>query len=89
MFAVEDAEPLLLHDEPICRDGVLVSQTTSGCRGFRTGLSLSMGYVACPQGAPVQTLLDGSYEIGLGQRRLPMCSLRQAACDPRGTRMRG
>ncbi|MCE2519175.1 MAG: FAD-dependent oxidoreductase [Alphaproteobacteria bacterium] len=89
MFAVEDAEPLLLHDEPIYRDGVLVGHTTSGCRGFRTGLSLSMGYVACPQGTPVQTLQDGSYEIGLGQRRLPMRPLKRAAYDPRGARMRG
>ena len=48
-----------------------------------------MGYVACPRGAPVRTLLEGSYEIGLGQRKLPMRPLKQAAYDPRGTRMRG
>ncbi len=89
MFAVEDAEPMLLHDEPIYRNGVLAGHTTSGCRGFRTGLSLSMGYVACPRGAPFRTLLEGSYEIGLGQRKLPMRPLKQAAYDPRGTRMRG
>ena len=48
-----------------------------------------MGCVACPRGAPLQTLLDGPYGIGLGQKRLPMHPLQQAPYDPRGTRMRG
>ena len=39
LFAVDDAQALLLHEEPIYRDGDLVGRTTSGGRGFRTGLS--------------------------------------------------
>ena len=88
-FAVEDAQALLLHEEPIYRDGDLVGRTTSGCRGFRTGLSLSMGYVGCARGEPLRALLDGCYEIGLGRRRLPLRPLQRAPYDPDGARMRG
>ena len=89
MFAVEDAQALLLHEEPIYRDGDLVGRTTSGGRGFRTGLSLSMGYVGCARGETLRALLDGSYEIGLGRQRLPLRPLQLAPYDPGGARMRG
>ena len=56
-FAVEDAHPLVLHDEPIYRDGALVGRTTSGGRGFRVGKSLCMGYVACEPMTPKSALL--------------------------------
>ena len=91
MFAVEgdDDDLLLLHEEPVYRDGRLVGRTTSGGRGFRTGLSLTMGYVECRPGEPVRALLDGRYEIGLGRRRLRMRPLERAPWDPKGERMRG
>ena len=89
LFAVDDAQALLLHEEPIYRDGDLVGRTTSGGRGFRTGLSLSMGYVDCARGETLRALLDGSYEIGLGRQRLPLRPLQRAPYDPDGVRMRG
>lgn len=89
LFAVDDAQALLLHEEPIYRDGDLVGRTTSGGRGFRTGLSLSMGYVECARGETLRALLDGPYEIGLGRQRLPLRPLQRAPYDPDGVRMRG
>ena len=88
MFAVEGAEPLLLHDEPIYRDGRLAGRTTSGGRGFRTGLSLCMGYVGCPAEAPRSALFDGCYEIGIEGERLPLRPLEKPPYDPAGARMR-
>ena len=41
------AHPLLLHDEPIYRDGELSGAPPPAANGFRTGLSLCLGYVAC------------------------------------------
>lgn len=89
MFAVEGGQPLLLHDEPIYRDGRLAGRTTSGARGFRTGLNLCMGYLGCPPGAPRGELLQGDYEIGIGGERQPLRPLERPPYDPAGARMRG
>jgi 4-methylaminobutanoate oxidase (formaldehyde-forming) len=88
-FQVADGEPLLLHDEPIYRDGELVGRTTSGGRGFRTGLDLALGYVQAEPGATRADLLEGTYEVGIAGRRFPLKALARAPYDPDGLRMRG
>ncbi len=87
-FAVIGAHPLLLHDEPIYRDGKLVAHTTSGGRGFRTDLSLCFAYVACEPGASQSALREGAYEIAVAGERLPLRVLGRPPYDPDGTRMR-
>ena len=87
-FAVAGAHPLLLHDEPVYRDGTLVGHTTSGGRGFRTGLSLCFAYVRCEPGTPRTELLGGDYEIGVAGERFPLRALARAAYDPNGARLR-
>ena len=42
-FTIEEGTPLLLHDEPILRDGALVGRTTSGNFAFTLGKPISMG----------------------------------------------
>ncbi len=37
--------PMIYHEEPIYRDGVIVGSTTSGAWGHRVNLSLGLGYV--------------------------------------------
>jgi 4-methylaminobutanoate oxidase (formaldehyde-forming) len=88
-FAVEGAHPLLLHDEPVYRDGKLVGRTTSGNRGFRTGLSLCLAMIGCEAGEPIETLHAGRYEIGIAGVRYPLRALPRPAYDPDGARMRG
>ena len=87
-FAVDNAHPLLLHDEPVYRHGTLVGHTTSGGRGFRTGLSLCFAYVSCEPGTPRSDLLGGGYEIGIAGDRFPLCALARPAYDPQGARLR-
>jgi 4-methylaminobutanoate oxidase (formaldehyde-forming) len=88
-FALPDgARPLLLHDEPIYRGGKLVGRTTSGNRGFRTGLSLALGFVACESGMASRDLL-GRYEIGVAGERFAATALARAPYDPDGQRLRG
>ncbi len=89
LFQVDDGPPLLLHDEPIYRDGELVGRTTSGGRGFRTGLSLALGYVDTEPRATRADLLEGSYEVGVAGARFRLKALARAPYDPEGTRMRG
>ena len=87
-FAVAGAHPLLLHDEPVYRDGALAGHTTSGGRGFRTGLSLCFAYVRCEPGTPRGDLLGGDYEIGVAGERFPLRALARPAYDPHGARLR-
>ena len=87
-FAVAGAHPLLLHDEPVYRHGSLVGHTTSGGRGFRTGLSLCFAYVSGEPGTPRSELLGDGYEIGVAGERFPLRALTRPAYDPQSARMR-
>ncbi|MDW6024918.1 FAD-dependent oxidoreductase [Mesorhizobium sp. BAC0120] len=87
-FAVEGANPLLLHDEPIYRDGKFAGLTTSGGFGFRTGLSLCLGYVACETGETKQQLAASRYEIAVAGQRFGLRLLERPPYDPSGCRMR-
>ena len=87
-FEVAGAHPLLLHDEPVHRGGALVGHTTSGGRGFRTGLSLCFAWVRCERDAPRGDLLGDGYEIGVAGECFPLRALAHSAYDPGGTRLR-
>lgn len=87
-FAVEGANPLLLHDEPIYRDGHFAGLTTSGNLGFRTGLSLCLGYIGHELGEPREALLKSTYEIAVAGERHRLRPLAKAPYDAAGTRLR-
>ena len=89
LFSVEGGEPLLLHDEPIYRDGRWVGRTTSGGRGFRTGLSLCFGYVETEPSADRSAVFEGHYEIKVAGERYRLRPLRRPPYDPDGIQMRG
>lgn len=88
LFSVEDEHPLLLHDEPIFRDGKFVGRSTSGGRGFRTLQTLCLAYVACEPGCPKTSLFSGLYEIGVAGKRYRLRPHPTAAFDPSGDRLR-
>lgn len=87
-FAVDGANPLLLHDEPIYRDGRLAGLTTSGGLGARTGLSLCLGYVDCEQKEPKEQLLASHYEIAVAGERYRLRPLEKPPYEASGMRMR-
>ncbi|TPN46940.1 FAD-dependent oxidoreductase [Mesorhizobium sp. B1-1-4] len=87
-FAVDGDNPLLLHDEPIYRDGKLAGLTTSGGLGVRTGLSLCLGYVACDPGEAKTQLLACDYQIAVAGARYRLRPLDKPPYDPTGSRMR-
>ncbi len=63
-FALHDPMPLLYHNEPIWRDGVIVGRITSGMFGHTLGKSLGMGYVCRTDGlVDNDYLLKAQYEI--------------------------
>ena len=61
-FVLNDSEPLLYHNEPILRDGVLVGHLTSGNYGHTIGAAIGLGYVPCKNEA-VSDILSSTYEI--------------------------
>lgn len=83
LFEADPSVPLLLHDEPIHRDGERVGLTTSGSRGPRTAKMLCFGYVTM-----AENLLSASYEVAIAGRRYPLTALARPPYDPRGSRMR-
>lgn len=89
LFQLESRRPLLLHDEPIFRDGEWVGRTTSGGLGFRTDTALCFGMISKPPTWSVLDLQAGSYEVELAGERWPMTILDKPPYDPKGERLRG
>ncbi len=64
-----DAAPLLYHEEPILRDGVIVGSIRSGAWGHRVGRSIGMGYVNCESGVTPEWLAAGRWEVEVACKR--------------------
>lgn len=82
------AAPLIYHEEPVYRDGVLVGSVTSGAWGHRVGLSLALAYVRNPEGVTAEWLASGHWEIEIAWQRYPARAQLEPFYDPRGSRIR-
>ncbi|MEC9424686.1 MAG: FAD-dependent oxidoreductase [Actinomycetota bacterium] len=87
-FRLDDPEPLLYHDEPVYRDGVLVSRITSGMYGHTVGGALGMGYVACEPGSPRSQVIEGIFEVEVNGPRVPATASFRPFYDPDSERVR-
>jgi len=89
MFALDDATPLLYHNEPICRDGAIVGRISSGMFGHHLGKSLGMGYVECQtQGEAPDAILHGKYEIEVAGVRYSAQPSLAPLYDPSSARIK-
>ncbi len=88
MFALEDAEHLLYHDEPIWRNGKLVGRTTSGMFGHTLGCAVGMGYVTHEGGVTTEFIEAGSYEIEIACERVPARASLRPFYDPKNLRIK-
>jgi len=89
MFTLADAEPLLLGDEPIYRDGVLVGRITSGAYGHTLGRSVGMGYVTQADGVDAGFVRAGRWELEIATERVPAAARLEPPYDPTSARVRG
>jgi 4-methylaminobutanoate oxidase (formaldehyde-forming) len=86
---LDDAEPMLFHDEPIVRDGVIVGRVTSGAFGHTLGTSVGMGYVdVAPHGSISDYVKDGRFEVEIACERFPARASSRPFYDPSSARMR-
>ncbi len=88
-FAVAEGHPLVVHDEPVLRDGELAGQVTSGARGFRTGLSLCLAAITCTPGETLGDFGASTFDILIAGQRHRLHLLTAPPYDPHGTRLRG
>ncbi len=61
-FKMKEPDVMLYHNEPILRDGKIVSYLTSGNYGHSLGASVGLGYVPC-KGETVADMLSSDYMI--------------------------
>ena len=88
-FALHDPEPLLYHNEPIWRDGVIVGRISSGMFGHTVGRSLGMGYVDNTAGlADNEWIMNGRYDIEVAGVRFGADASLSALYDPKGLRVK-
>jgi glycine cleavage system aminomethyltransferase T len=90
-LALEDNSvraPMIYHEEPIYRDGLLVGSTTSGAWGHRVERSLGLGYVRNEDGVTSDWLDDGRWEVEIAWQRHPAKVQLQAFYDPKGERIK-
>jgi 4-methylaminobutanoate oxidase (formaldehyde-forming) len=83
-----DKAPLMYHEEPIYRDGVIVGSTTSGAWGHRVNASLGMGYVKHADGVTKDWLQTGKWEVEIAWQRYPAHVQLQSFYDPKGERIK-
>ncbi|MFZ2501986.1 MAG: aminomethyltransferase family protein, partial [Nocardioides sp.] len=87
-FVLADPEPLLLHDEPVWRDGELVGHIVSAGYGHSLGGAVGLGYVSAPVGTP-RDWFTGDYEIEVACQRYAAHGSLRPAYDPGSERIRG
>ena len=82
------AAPMLYHEEPILRDGVIVGSIRSGAWGHRVGRSLGMGYVDCAAGVTKEWLESGRWEVEVACERFAARVSLQPWYDPKNERIK-
>lgn len=88
LFALKDPEFLIYHDEPIYRNGELVSENTHGAYSHVMVCSLGMCYLKNPNGITDEWIKEGTYEIEVEDQRVPIEIHFRAPYDPENKKIR-
>lgn len=87
-FLLDDAQPLLFHNEAIVRDGAIVGTITSGNYGHHLGAAVGLGYVPCA-GESAAQVMASSYAIEVAGERFAAKASLAPLYDPKSERVRG
>ena len=88
-FRLTDPEPLLFHNEPILRDGVIVGYLTSGNYGHALCGAVGLGYVPRRHaGETVKEMLTSTYQIDVAGRIVGAEASLSPLYDPKSQRIR-
>jgi 4-methylaminobutanoate oxidase (formaldehyde-forming) len=87
-FRLEDPDRLLVHDEPIFRDGELVGRTSSGMWSYVEDRCLAMGYLTNAAGVTKEWIETGGFEIEVATQRISATPSIRSFYDPRSLRVK-
>lgn len=87
-FRLRDPEPILVHNEPIYRNGEVTGYITSAAYGHTLGGAVGLGYVACPDAADAEKLLAAEFEITVNGQRYAADAALDPLHDPANSHMR-
>jgi 4-methylaminobutanoate oxidase (formaldehyde-forming) len=87
-FCLEDPEPLLMHDEPIWRDGRMVGQVSSGSYGHTLNCAVALGYIEWNPADGAPSLHASRFEIEVACQRFAARASLRPFYDPAGARTR-
>ncbi|MEL6374632.1 MAG: FAD-dependent oxidoreductase [Pseudomonadota bacterium] len=87
-FKLEDAAPLLYHNEPIVRDGKIAGHITSGNYGHHLGGAIGLGYVTTTPDQSAADVTGAGYEIEVAGKRIPATASLRPLLDPKSERIR-
>mgnify|MGYP003383687228 CR=1 FL=1 len=83
-----DTCPMIYHEEPVYRNGVIVGSTTSGAFGHRVGRSLGLAYVKNEAGVSADWLASGTWEVELAWKKYTAKVQFAPFYDPKGERIK-
>ncbi|MGB7261502.1 MAG: FAD-dependent oxidoreductase [Albidovulum sp.] len=86
-FKLSDPAVMVYHNEPLIRDGKIVSYLSSGAYGHHLGAAIGMGYVPC-KGETAADVLASSYEVEVAGRRVAVEASLAPLYDPKSERVR-
>ena len=87
-FRLEDPDRLLVHDEPIFRDGNLVGRTSSGMWSYVEERCLAMGYLTNEDGVTKEWLDAGEFHIEVATEPIRATPSIRSFYDPRSLRVK-
>jgi len=88
-FKLNDAQPLLYHNEAILRDGEIVGYLTSGNYGHHLGGAIGLGYVKCREdGESAESQLGSEYSIDVAGTIVPAEVSFRPMYDPKSAQVR-
>ena len=88
LLTVDEGRPLLLHEEPVYRDGVLAGAVTSAAMSFTFDKPMALAMLRLEGESGPAALAASRYEIDVAGVRHPASAHRRAPYDPAGSRMR-
>ena len=88
-FRLRDPEPLLYHNEPILRDGIIVGYLTSGNYGHYLKGAIGLGYIKCNTvGESIKDVLSSSYQIDVAGNKIDADVSFKPMYDPKSLKIK-
>lgn len=87
-FVLSDSGPMLFHDEPVFRHGVMVGRVEAAQYGHTLGGAVALGWVQAPGIEADEWFVQGRYEIQVTEGRVPATASLRPLYDPSSSRVK-